>query len=75
MELSTTEVISARGRESHTACSPKVRAKNQARGRIHTSCLATDIIRLYTPLPRAWTVSYTHLDVYKRQAQVLVISA
>jgi len=54
MELNATEVISAMGMEYQTMLSPNVRAKKQASGRIQINCLATDIIRLYMPLPRAW---------------------
>ena len=51
---SVRDISSASAKEYQTAWRPHVFAKNQARGRMHKSCLATDTIRLYTPFPSAW---------------------
>ena len=76
MMLSVMETTSASGNAHHTACIPKDIDKRYASGIRVTSCLHTEVIRLYTPLPMAWNTEPKQIQIPAgRKLRLMILRA
>ena len=64
------------GMDHHTADNPPTFARMAAAGRMIRSCLVAEMIRLYTPFPKAWNTDPTMMQKpANRKLRQMILSA